>query len=154
MSLLIENAQKALESSDVLSLLKHWPAKGETVRNGKKAVVFNQAEPSQGQVYVIVEDGNLFVYEDGDMEFVLVDDEGKEHSVTLAQIKEAKELYDSTHMMCWGFSGLEIDENGKVLFEFMDEDAMLYRPRVLVDVMNKRTEYFPDGDTDDDNMPF
>ena len=153
MNQLIENAQKVLRLSDVISFPRYWQPKGEVTRNNKKAVAFNQAEPSKNQIYIISEDGNLYVYEDGDIEFVLTDARGKEHSVSLAQIKEAKELYDSIHMMSWGFSGLEINEEGKVLFEFMDDDAMLYRPRVLVDVENKRAEYFPDGDSDND-IPF
>ncbi|MBI4160760.1 MAG: hypothetical protein HY506_02520 [Candidatus Yanofskybacteria bacterium] len=153
MSQLIKNAQRILKESDVISFPRYWSPKGEVVRNGKKATVFNRVEPSRGQRYIIAEEGNLYVYGDGDIEFVILANEGKEYSVSLIQIKEAKKLFDEVHMMPWGFSGLEISEEGKILFEFMDEDSMLYRPRVLVDVENKRTEYFPDGEPDD-SMPF
>lgn len=150
MNLLIENVQRILRESGTIGSPRDWPLKAEVIRNGRKAFLFNQAKPSKGQIYIISEDGDLYVYEDGDMEFVMTDDEGVEHSVSLAQIKEAQDIYENADINCmgWRFSGLVI-EGSKLLFEFMDDDSMLYRPRVLVDVKNKTTEYIPDGDDDD-----
>lgn len=144
----VKRAQEILKKSEVLSLPKGWKPIGEVPRNGKRAVLFSEGTSSG-------DDGELYVYENGEMEFVVVDDEGKEHSASLAQVEEAKNIYDREHEPFWGFSGLVVRE-GKVLYEFMDEDAMMWRPRVLVDLENRTTEYIPDEIDDEvkQDIPF
>jgi hypothetical protein len=157
MSQLLEQATKILKENRHLVALNHWKPVEEVVRRNKKAILFRDPPPRPTCIFLILEPGDLYIYEDGDIEFV-DNDEGKEFSVDVSMM-EAAEAIIGEDIVDVGLQGIEFEESGFVL-RFGDNDGVLYRPHYLVNLETKTAEYFSDSDDPEsgtnaeDQIPF
>lgn len=155
MTVATDAAKQILKSNSLLECMRGWIPVGERERNGRTATVFGYPPPAPGVVYVIGNrDGELYIFNDGSAEFVEIDEEGKEHSISLEMMEKAHDILAGEHFQCIGFAfkQIEFSEDGRLRLLFTHPDGVLWHPLALVDIENRTVEYDPDHD--DDDIPF
>jgi hypothetical protein len=140
-------AQEFLKDSDLVGPLKHWVPAGEIIRKERRATRFVGAPPQPGQLYITTEEGELFIYQGGEIEFFVRTESGKEISIFGDLIKAGLEIIEMSEwymLSYWGFCGIEESEDGDLLLKFTDPDFTLCTTHLLVNVGRGSVEYVRD----------
>ena len=158
MTQLVERAAEILRSNELLSFFSDWQQTGEVTRKDRKALKFNAPKPNvePGRFTIVyIPGGDLYVYEDGDVEFVDSFDGDDELSVSLEEIRAAQAIMDA-QIFSPGFCFQELmtGNEGQTLLKFSDPDFMLLATHILVDPKKCTAEYVPDSDLGTDDIPF
>jgi hypothetical protein len=138
-----ESAIEIFKKNWIFSNFHSWVPVEVFNKNNKEAIKF--IAPQEPNIVFVVgnNDGCIYVYSDGEIEY-----EYDDHIVTLSDLKKAQELIEEQIPNCsdYVFESIIPSENDDKEFtlSFIDCDAQLYRPIVMVDLKLLSTEYIPD----------